>query len=140
MCRLTYFWPSGPTIASRPLRIKGPGGIKGKLRGKQPTLSTAQQNALVRMKESEQYTIVELAELFTVSRPTVYRVLERAQAHHNPGARDRERNKLGLRSRQQPLRRQFPARRSTGRLRGRPRDDTTTATGGGLVVCASVRQ
>lgn len=52
---------------------------KGKLRGKQPTLSTAQQNALVRMKASGDYTIVELAELFKVSRPTVYRVLERVR-------------------------------------------------------------
>ena len=51
----------------------------GKLRGKQPTLSTAQQNALVRMKASGDYTVVELAELFKVSRPTVYRVLERVR-------------------------------------------------------------
>lgn len=50
---------------------------KGKLRGKQPTLSTAQHKALVRMKDSGEYTIVELAELFKVSRPTVYRALER---------------------------------------------------------------
>lgn len=52
---------------------------KGKLRGKQPTLSTAQHNALVRMKASGDYTIVELAELFKVSRPTVYRALERTR-------------------------------------------------------------
>ncbi|MGH3755632.1 MAG: recombinase family protein [Pseudonocardiaceae bacterium] len=62
---------------------------KGKLRGKQPSLSTAQQNALVRMKDGGDYTIVELAELFKVSRPTVYRVLDRHRARldtENPGA------------------------------------------------------
>lgn len=52
---------------------------KGRLRGKQPTLSTAQLNALVRMKDSGDYTIVELAELFKVSRPTVYRALQRSR-------------------------------------------------------------
>jgi DNA invertase Pin-like site-specific DNA recombinase len=46
---------------------------KGKLRGKQPKLTTWQQRELVRMHD----TIAELGELFTVSRATVYRVLER---------------------------------------------------------------
>jgi DNA invertase Pin-like site-specific DNA recombinase len=52
---------------------------KGRLRGKQPALSTAQHNALSRMKDSGDYTIVELAELFKVSRPTVYRALQRSR-------------------------------------------------------------
>jgi DNA invertase Pin-like site-specific DNA recombinase len=52
---------------------------KGKLRGRQPKLSTAQQAHLVKLHGSGEHSIAELAELFSVSRPTVYRVLERAQ-------------------------------------------------------------
>ena len=52
---------------------------KGKLRGRQPKLSTAQQALLVKLHGSGEHSIAELAELFSVSRPTVYRVLERAQ-------------------------------------------------------------
>ena len=50
---------------------------KGKLRGRQPKLSTAQQAHLVKLPASGEHSIAELAELFSVSRPTVYRVLER---------------------------------------------------------------
>ncbi|MGX5057095.1 recombinase family protein [Enterobacter asburiae] len=52
---------------------------KGKLRGKQPKLSEKQQKELCRMHETGQYSISDLAELFSVSRPTVYRTLSR---HH----------------------------------------------------------
>jgi DNA invertase Pin-like site-specific DNA recombinase len=52
---------------------------KGKLRGRQPKLSTAQQAHLMKLHASGEHSIAELAELFSVSRPTVYRVLERAQ-------------------------------------------------------------
>jgi DNA invertase Pin-like site-specific DNA recombinase len=52
---------------------------KGKLRGRQPKLSAAQQAHLVKLHASGEHSIAELAELFSVSRPTVYRVLERAQ-------------------------------------------------------------
>jgi DNA invertase Pin-like site-specific DNA recombinase len=52
---------------------------KGRLRGKQPKLSARQQAHLVQLHQSGQHTIAELAELFSVSRPTVYRVLERAR-------------------------------------------------------------
>jgi DNA invertase Pin-like site-specific DNA recombinase len=52
---------------------------KGKLRGRQPKLSSAQQAHLVKLHASGEHSIAELAELFSVSRPTVYRVLERAQ-------------------------------------------------------------
>jgi DNA invertase Pin-like site-specific DNA recombinase len=51
---------------------------KGKLRGKPPKLSARQQAHLVELHRAGTHTIVELAELFNVSRPTVYRVLERA--------------------------------------------------------------
>ncbi len=52
---------------------------KGKLRGRQPKLSPAQQAHLVKLHASGEPSIAELAELFSVSRPTVYRVLERSQ-------------------------------------------------------------
>jgi DNA invertase Pin-like site-specific DNA recombinase len=51
---------------------------KGKLRGKPPKLSARQQAHLVELHRAGTHTIVELAELFNVSRPTVYRVLNRA--------------------------------------------------------------
>lgn len=51
---------------------------KGKLRGKQPKLSEKQQKELTRMRASGDYSISDLAELFSVSRPTVYRTLQRA--------------------------------------------------------------
>jgi DNA invertase Pin-like site-specific DNA recombinase len=50
---------------------------KGKLKGKKPRLTVRQQGELCRMHASGEYTIADLAELLTVSRPTVYRVLER---------------------------------------------------------------
>jgi len=50
---------------------------KGKLRGKQPKLSEKQQKELCRMRATGQYSISDLAELFAVSRPNVYRALSR---------------------------------------------------------------
>jgi DNA invertase Pin-like site-specific DNA recombinase len=50
---------------------------KGKLRGKQPKLSARQQRELERMAATGEYTIADLAEVFTVSRATVYRTLQR---------------------------------------------------------------
>ena len=50
---------------------------KGKLRGKKPKLSDRQQKELRRMHDSGDYSIGDLAELFAVSRPTVYRTLHR---------------------------------------------------------------
>lgn len=52
---------------------------KGKLRGKRPKLTARQQAHLVELHEAGKHTVVGLAELFKVSRPTVYRVLERRQ-------------------------------------------------------------
>jgi DNA invertase Pin-like site-specific DNA recombinase len=52
---------------------------KGKLRGKQPKLSARQQTHLVTLHAAGEYTIADLADLFSVSRPTVYRVLERSR-------------------------------------------------------------
>ena len=53
---------------------------KGKLRGKQPKLSEKQQKELTRMHATGEYSISDLAELFSVSRPTVYRTIQR-QTH-----------------------------------------------------------
>ena len=50
---------------------------KGKLCGKQPKLSDRQQRELCRMHATGEYSISDLAELFSVSRPTVYRTLNR---------------------------------------------------------------
>ncbi len=50
---------------------------KGKLRGKQPKLSEKQQKELIRMHETGNYSISDLAEVFSVSRPTIYRTLDR---------------------------------------------------------------
>lgn len=50
---------------------------KGKLRGKQPKLSIKQQRELHRMHETGEYSKGDLAELFSVSRATVYRTLAR---------------------------------------------------------------
>ena len=50
---------------------------KGRLRGKQPKLSDKQQKELGRMHGTGQYTVSDLAELFSISRPTVYRTLLR---------------------------------------------------------------
>ena len=50
---------------------------KGKLRGKRPKLSEKQHKELWRMYETGEYSISDLAELFSVSRPTVYRTIAR---------------------------------------------------------------
>lgn len=50
---------------------------KGKLKGRQPKLSVMQQKALRRMYDEGSYSISDLAELFSVSRPTVYRTIAR---------------------------------------------------------------
>lgn len=50
---------------------------KGKLRGKKPKLSDRQQRELCRMYDTGDYSISDLAEVFSISRPTVYRTLDR---------------------------------------------------------------
>ncbi|MBQ2261824.1 MAG: recombinase family protein [Loktanella sp.] len=50
---------------------------KGRLKGKKPKLSDRRQTELRRMYDTGDYSISDLAELFDVSRPTVYRVLHR---------------------------------------------------------------
>ena len=50
---------------------------RGKLRGKEPKLSDRQQRELCRLHAKAEYSTSELTELFSVSRPTVYRTLNR---------------------------------------------------------------
>jgi DeoR/GlpR family transcriptional regulator of sugar metabolism len=47
------------------------------LRGRQPKLSAMQQRVLTRMHQTGEYTISDLSELLSVSRPTVYRTISR---------------------------------------------------------------
>ena len=54
---------------------------KGKLRGRKPMLSDRQARELRRMYDTGEYSVSDLAEVFSVSRPTVYRTLQR-----QPGA------------------------------------------------------
>jgi DNA invertase Pin-like site-specific DNA recombinase len=49
----------------------------GRLRGKQPSLKPSQDREIRRMHDSGDYSIAAIADLFGVSRPTVYRSLER---------------------------------------------------------------
>jgi len=51
---------------------------KGRLKGRQPKLSTKQQAELRRMHDAGDHSITDLAEVFSISRPTVYRTLQRA--------------------------------------------------------------
>jgi DNA invertase Pin-like site-specific DNA recombinase len=51
--------------------------VKAKLKGKPPKLSPTQQAKLVKDHATGEYSIGDLAELFGVSRPTVYRTLAR---------------------------------------------------------------
>ena len=53
---------------------------KGKLRGKKPKLSERQQKELRRMRDTGEYSIGDLGDVFGVSRPTVYRTLARQAA------------------------------------------------------------
>ncbi|WP_206073961.1 recombinase family protein [Pseudarthrobacter sp. AG30] len=53
---------------------------RGRLRGKQPKLNPKQEEHLVALHIVGDHTVSELADLFSVSRGTVYRALERASA------------------------------------------------------------
>jgi len=52
---------------------------KGRLRGKQPKLSTKQEAHLVALHRAGQHTIGELEELFSITRSTVYRAIGRSK-------------------------------------------------------------
>ncbi len=52
----------------------------GKLKGKPPKLTDKQQKELLRMHATGEYSVSDLAEVFSVSRPTVYRTLARHES------------------------------------------------------------
>jgi DNA invertase Pin-like site-specific DNA recombinase len=52
----------------------------GKLKGRAPKLKPAQRREVLRMRDSGDYSIADIAGMFGVSRPTIYRVLEQAAA------------------------------------------------------------
>ncbi|WP_244170101.1 helix-turn-helix domain-containing protein [Amycolatopsis tolypomycina] len=61
------------------LRAHTRGGMAiARAKGKRPKLSPAQQRHLLRFHREGKHNVVELAELFNVSRPTVYRAFNRA--------------------------------------------------------------
>jgi DNA invertase Pin-like site-specific DNA recombinase len=62
---------------------------KGRLRGKQPKLSAAQQRHLMQLHLAGEHSVPDLAELFQVSRATVYRTIERNQSADARAARAR---------------------------------------------------
>lgn len=57
---------------------------KGRLKGKKPKLSAAQEAHLVKLHDAGEHTTGELAELFSVARSTVYRAVQRAR--HKTGS------------------------------------------------------
>jgi DNA invertase Pin-like site-specific DNA recombinase len=66
-------------------RIRAPtrGGMQvakaaGRLRGKQPKLSSAQEKHLVEVHQRGEHTTKQIAELFSVARSTVYRAIQQA--------------------------------------------------------------
>jgi DNA invertase Pin-like site-specific DNA recombinase len=73
---------------------------KGKLRGKSPKLSDKQQKELCRMHGTGDYSISDLAEVFSVSRPTVYRTLGRQRLARSSsseiGGPGRDQDKIDL--------------------------------------------
>lgn len=57
---------------------------KGRLKGKKPKLSAAQEAHLVKLHDAGEHTTGELAELFSVARSTVYRAVQRARHKTGP--------------------------------------------------------
>jgi DNA invertase Pin-like site-specific DNA recombinase len=51
----------------------------GKLKGKQPKLSSRQRVHVLKLAQAGEHTIADLAELFSVSRATIYREIARAR-------------------------------------------------------------
>ena len=52
---------------------------KGKMRGKKSKLTEKQHKELLKMHETGERSISDLAEIFSVSRATVYRTLEKSK-------------------------------------------------------------
>ncbi len=59
--------------------------VRGKLKGRKPKLSPAQEKHLVALHRAGDHSIAELVELFKVGRATVYRALDRNPVDVSPG-------------------------------------------------------
>ena len=75
-------WPRRYGIVRKGIRMRTREGMavaraRGKLRGKKPKLTDRQARELRRMYDTGDYSVADLAEVFSVSRPTVYRTLAR---------------------------------------------------------------
>lgn len=57
---------------------------KGRLRGKPPKLSPARRRYLYELVDEDKYTQSELADIFTVSRTTIYREIQRRAVNAEP--------------------------------------------------------
>lgn len=55
--------------------------VRGKLKGRKPKLSPAQERHLVALHRAGDHSIAELVELFGIGRATVYRALDRNPIH-----------------------------------------------------------
>ncbi len=86
--RLIHYLPSDPRYSGLHATWQDIGGMrtregmamaraKGRLRGKKPKLSEKQGKELRRMYDTGEYSISDLADVFSVSRPTIYRTLHR---------------------------------------------------------------
>jgi DNA invertase Pin-like site-specific DNA recombinase len=67
--------PQAGSAQSRRQHLRSKG--KGRLKGRQPKLSKTQRKHLLTLHDAGEHTQAELAELFRVSRTTVYRELQR---------------------------------------------------------------
>ncbi len=56
---------------------------RGRLKGKQPKLTRAQEDHLLSLVEAGDHTIGQLVELFNVTRSTIYRSIARARARRS---------------------------------------------------------
>jgi DNA invertase Pin-like site-specific DNA recombinase len=56
--------------------------VKGRLRGRRPKLNARQEAHLVSLIAAGEHSIAEVAGLFGIRRPTVYRALQRSSSGH----------------------------------------------------------
>lgn len=70
-------WSRSTGSGCAPVRGMAVARAQGKLKGRQPKLSPMQQRELRRMHQTGEYTVSDLGELFSASRPTMYRTVSR---------------------------------------------------------------
>lgn len=100
----------------------------GKLKGKQPTFTRRQDAEVRRMRDSGDYTISEIAELFSTTRPTIYRSLARTSPD---AAADEDGQLPGQHSIPVPLPTRHPEAAAHGHATTAPAEASTTAEPGG---------